>query len=206
MDAMSDLTTAEQRRPPGRPRNEEADREIIAATLRLLPVQGYDRLSVEAVAAEADVTRATIYRRYSSKAELVCAALNAYPDDASGGDLADVRAYLVTLMTVFRAGIQACDGVAICSSLYLNREQHPEMLDEFRRAVVEPRMERMRAVLEAAAAAGHVRKGIDVEMVVTMLFGAGIQRVLTGGTLDDAWPERVVAAAWPLLDPGESTI
>ena len=198
---MSDLTTTEQRRPPGRPRNEEADREIIAATLRLLPLQGYDRLSVEAVAAEADVTRATIYRRYPSKAELVCAALNAYPDDASVGDLADVRAYLVTLMTIFRTGIQACDGVAICSSLYLNREQHPEMLEEFRRAVVEPRMERMRDVLVAAAAAGHVRRGVDVEMVVTMLFGAGIQRVLTGGTLDDAWPERVVAAAWPLLDP-----
>jgi AcrR family transcriptional regulator len=186
MGAMSDLTTAEQRRPPGRPRSEEADREIIAATLRLLPVQGYDRLSMEAVAAEADVTRATVYRRYPSKAELVCAALNAYPDDASVGELADVRAYLVTLMAMFRTGIQACDGVAICSSLYLNREQHPEMLEEFRRAVVEPRMERMR---------------IDVEMVVTMLFGAGIQRVLTGGTLDDAWPERVVAAAWPLLDP-----
>ena len=201
MGAMSDLTTAEQRRPPGRPRNEEADREIIAATLRLLPLQGYDRLSVEAVAAEADVTRATIYRRYPSKAELVCAALNAYPDDASVGDLADVRGYLVTLMEIFRTGIQACDGVAICSSLYLNREQHPEMLEEFRRTVVEPRMDRMRSVLEAAAAAGHVRKGIDVEMVVTMLFGAGIQRVLTGGTLDDAWPERVVAAAWPLLDP-----
>jgi AcrR family transcriptional regulator len=201
MDAMSDLTTAEQRRPPGRPRNEEADREIIAATLRLLPLQGYDRLSVEAVAAEADVTRATIYRRYPSKAELVCAALNAYPDDASVGDLADLRGYLVTLMEIFRTGIQACDGVAICSSLYLNREQHPEMLEEFRRAVVEPRMDRMRSVLEAAAAAGHVRKGVDVEMIVTMLFGAGIQRVLTGGALDDAWPERVVAAAWPLLDP-----
>jgi AcrR family transcriptional regulator len=201
MDAMSDLTTDVPRRPPGRPRNEEADREIIAATLRLLPVQGYDRLSVEAVAAEADVTRATIYRRYPSKAELVCAALSAYPDDASVGDLADVRSYLVTLMALFRSGIQECDGVAICSSLYLNRDEHPEMLEEFRRTVVDPRMERMRAVLEAAAAAGHVRKDIDVEMVVTMLFGAGIQRVLTGGTLDDAWPERVVAAAWPLLDP-----
>ncbi len=201
MDAMSDLTTAAQRRPPGRPRNEEADREIIAATLRLLPLQGYDRLSVEAVAAEAEVTRATIYRRYPSKAELVCAALSAFPDDASVGDLADVRAYLVTLMEIFRTGIQACDGVAICSSLYLNREQHPEMLEEFRRAVVDPRMDRMRDVLVAAAAAGHVREGVDVEMVVTMLFGAGIQRVLTGGTLDDAWPERVVAAAWPLLDP-----
>ena len=198
---MSDMTTAAQRRPPGRPRSEEADREIIAATLRLLPVQGYDRLSVEAVAAEADVTRATIYRRYPSKAELVCAALSAYPDDVGMGEAADVRAFLVTLMEIFRSGIQECDGVAICSSLYLNREKHPEMLEEFRRAVVDPRMDRMRSVLVAAAAAGHVREGVDVEMVVTMLFGAGIQRVLTGGTLDDAWPERVVAAAWPLLDP-----
>ena len=48
-------------------------------------MQGYDRLSVEAVAAEADVTRATIYRRYPSKAELVCAALSAYPDDVEHG-------------------------------------------------------------------------------------------------------------------------
>src|ERR1700675_1573687 len=138
MGAMSDLTTAEQRRPPGRPRSEEADREIIAATLRLLPVQGYDRLSVEAVPAEADFTRATIYRRYPSKAELVCAALSAYPDDVGMGEAADVRAFLVTLMEIFRSGIQECDGVAICSSLYLNREEHPEMLEEFRRAVVDP--------------------------------------------------------------------
>ena len=79
MDAMSDLTTDVQRRPPGRPRSEEADREIIAATLRLLPVQGYDRLSVEAVAAEADVTRATIYRRYPSKAELVLRSAERLP-------------------------------------------------------------------------------------------------------------------------------
>src|SRR2546423_14853824 len=101
MDAMSDLTTAEQRRPPGRPRNEEADREIIAATLRLLPLQGYDRLSVEAVAAEADVTRATIYPRYPSKAGLGCAALSAYPDGASVGGLADVPGYLGTPMVGF---------------------------------------------------------------------------------------------------------
>jgi AcrR family transcriptional regulator len=194
-------TTDQLRRPPGRPRNEGADREIIAATLRLLPQQGYDRLSVEAVAAEAGITRATIYRRYATKAELVCAALNAYPDTGSLEEPADVRTFLVTMLSAFREGVQKCDGIAICSSLYINRQAHPEMLDEFRRAVIDPRMGQMRSVLAEAAASGTVRAGLDVEMIVDMLFGAGVQRVLTGGVLAPEWPARAVDAVWPMLEP-----
>ena len=62
-------------RPPGRPRNQDADRQIVAATLRLLSREGYDRTSIEAVAAEAGVTRATVYRRYATKADMVTAAV-----------------------------------------------------------------------------------------------------------------------------------
>jgi AcrR family transcriptional regulator len=198
---MSETATAAETRRPGRPRNEEADREIVAATLRLLAEQGYDRTSMEAVAAEADVTRATVYRRWPSKAALVCAALSAYPDVAQSADPQDVRGFLVSMLSAFREGVQECDGVAICSSLYLNRHQHPEMLEEFRRSVIEPRMGRMASMLENAIAAGVVREGVDVDMLVAMLFGAGIQRMLTGGTLPPEWPERAVAAVWPLLAP-----
>ena len=42
---------------------------------------------------------------------------------------------------------------------------------------------------------------MDTEMVVSMLFGAGIQRMLTGGDLSEEWPRRVVDAVWPLLAP-----
>jgi AcrR family transcriptional regulator len=195
-------TDSELRRPPGRPRNEEADREIVAATLKLLAEQGYDRTSMEAVAVEADVTRATVYRRWPTKAELVCAALTAYPDDAASAQPQDVRGFLVNMLSAFREGIQACDGIAICSSLYLNRHDHPEMLEQFRATVVAPRVERMTAVLRSGIAAGQVRDGIDIEMVVSMLFGAGVQRILTGDTLPRDWPERAVAAVWPMLDPG----
>ena len=198
---MPDPTTVAEVRRPGRPRNEDADREIVAATLKLLAEQGYDRTSMEAVAAEADVTRATVYRRWPSKAALVCAALSAYPDVVHPSDPEDVRGFLVSMLSAFREGVQECDGVAICSSLYLNRDEHPEMLEEFRRSVVEPRMNRMSSMLEDAMAAGGVREGVDVEMIATMLFGAGIQRMLTGGTLPPEWPERAVAAVWPLLSP-----
>src|SRR4051794_16978738 len=61
--AITNTTT----RGPGRPRNEDADRKIIEATLHLLSTEGYDRPSIESVAAQAHVTGATVYRRYPTK-------------------------------------------------------------------------------------------------------------------------------------------
>ncbi|WP_156613651.1 MULTISPECIES: TetR/AcrR family transcriptional regulator [unclassified Mycobacterium] len=48
--------------------------ELLAITLQLLQQHGYDRLSVEAVATQAKASKATVYRRWPSKADLVLAA------------------------------------------------------------------------------------------------------------------------------------
>lgn len=48
--------------------------ELLAVTLQLLQQHGYDRLTVDAVAATARASKATVYRRWPSKAELVLAA------------------------------------------------------------------------------------------------------------------------------------
>jgi AcrR family transcriptional regulator len=48
--------------------------EFLAVTLELLQVHGYDRLTLDAVATTAHASKATLYRRWSTKAELVMAA------------------------------------------------------------------------------------------------------------------------------------
>lgn len=48
--------------------------ELLAVTLRLLQEHGYDRLTLDAVAATARASKATVYRRWPTKAELVLAA------------------------------------------------------------------------------------------------------------------------------------
>ena len=68
-------------RRPGRPRDERADRAIIDATLELFAADGYSALSVEAVAVKAEVSKATIYRRWPGKRELVLDALATLNDD-----------------------------------------------------------------------------------------------------------------------------
>src|SRR5258707_9557057 len=66
---------AETTRRPGRPRSEQAEQAIIDATLDLFAEQGFEGVCVEAVAARAGVGKATIYRRWPNKEELLLAAL-----------------------------------------------------------------------------------------------------------------------------------
>ena len=73
---MTDTTTS-ARRPMGRPRDERADRAILSATLELMAEHGVDGLRTDDVADRAKVGKATIYRRYRSKEELVAAAVGA---------------------------------------------------------------------------------------------------------------------------------
>ena len=78
--APTDRIVAAKRRP-GRPREQRADRAIIDATLEIFADEGYHALSVEAVAARAEVSKATIYRRWPGKRELVIDALATLNDD-----------------------------------------------------------------------------------------------------------------------------
>jgi AcrR family transcriptional regulator len=64
-------------RAPGRPRDPQVDQAILTATLELLGDDGFDGLSIEAVAARAGVGKTTVYRRWPSKIPLVVDALTA---------------------------------------------------------------------------------------------------------------------------------
>ena len=65
------------RRKPGRPRDQRVSSAITAAAVRQLADLGYANVSMESVATEAGVARATIYRRYRDKADLITAAIAA---------------------------------------------------------------------------------------------------------------------------------
>ena len=88
--------------PPGRPRSPEADRAIRDATVELLTRDGYANLTMSGVAAAAGVSTATLYRRWSSKLELVVGVLKARAEERpmpNTGSLAgDCRSLLRSLV------------------------------------------------------------------------------------------------------------
>ena len=102
---MESSQDTEERRPPGRPRNAEADKAILEAALALLAEGGYAGLTIDGVAVRAGVGRPTIYRRWPNKTALVIAALSRStglapaPDTGTlEGDLLAVQDHQVKLM------------------------------------------------------------------------------------------------------------
>jgi AcrR family transcriptional regulator len=186
-------------RPRGRPRNPDADQLIVAATLRLLAEHGYDRCSIEAVADEAGVTRATVYRRYPTKADLVTLAVCGMEQLPDPTEMPDTRACLTWLVNQFRDGIGRADGVSIVSSLYVQRGEHPEMLARFRDQVMRPGREKFLTTLRAGVERGQVRPTADLELAVDQLVGAYLTRTFAGAEFDDGWADRLVDQVWPGL-------
>jgi AcrR family transcriptional regulator len=96
------LSITIEQKSPGRPRDIQCSNRITRAALELLADVGYDRLSMESVAERAQTSKATLYRRWSSKAELVAAAISDVETTyESGATIAHGRDRLVEQLSAF---------------------------------------------------------------------------------------------------------
>lgn len=180
------------KRRKGRPRSPEVDGEILQAAMRVMARGGYARMSVEEVAAEAGVSRPTIYLRYSGKAELATAALAAYRDRGRPGESGDTRADLVARLRHFRRGVERPFGMAMIGSVLAEEQTTPELLTLFRERLVNPRREEVREVLEHARERGELGADGDLESAVNMLIGSYYAQYLAGMSFQEDWPEAAV--------------
>jgi len=181
-------------RPPGRPRAPHTDERILDAAFRLMAQQGFVRMSMDAVAAEAGVTKPTIYRRWPSKIELAMAALVAYCDSSRPPVIGDTRADLIAEMEHFRRAILRPYGMSLLGTVLAEEHETPELLAAFRQSLVAPRRTALAAILATAQARGELRAGADTALAVNMLVGALYAQYLAATPFADDWSTRVVDA------------
>ena len=191
MTSQPDNTTEPRR--PGRPRSARAERAIHNATLQLLVEQGYEGMSIEAVAARAGVGKATIYRRYPGKDSLVAAALrtlNPPPDDdppATG----DVRRDLnLLLASIERATFGSAIGPMIARVLSA-AITNPELHDIFVEHFIKPRRTAALTILRRGVERGELRADLDIELALDMMVGSIIFRTLFGDLDITTFPATV---------------
>jgi AcrR family transcriptional regulator len=178
----------------GRPRDPSRDEAIIDAAIEVLVRDGYDRLSMEGVAAAAGVGKATVYRRWGSKAELVIdamaslkPAIDTIDTGTLDGDVELLIAASCSPLTEHLLQVMA----SICSAL----PREPELLDAFRTRFTEPRIARISDLLERARDRGELGPEVDLAMAVSLLPSLMLQRVLmTGQPAGRAYAEQVVGS------------
>ncbi|HET9770038.1 MAG TPA: TetR/AcrR family transcriptional regulator [Acidimicrobiia bacterium] len=195
---MPRISSSDARRR-GRPRSPEIDRAVLEVTLRHLADPGFGRMSLEAIAAEAGVGRAALYRRWADKAALATAALEHLRTSERSPRTGDTRRDLVAQLERVRRFYTQLGGMAMVGALLTEEERHPELLARFRERVVAPRREQLRAILLEGQARGDIRPDLDLDVAVAALVGTFYARYLSGDRFPPGWSDTVIETLWPSL-------
>jgi AcrR family transcriptional regulator len=192
-EAADDVKLAAERRRPGRPRSEDADRAIIDAALSLFAESGPEGLCIEKVAARAGVGKATIYRRWPGKEDLLLDALAALRAPLPQPKGKSVRSDLITLLEALCRESADPRRARQFALLHGEGANYPRVLARYNETVVEPRREVIRSVLRRGVGTGELREGIDIEAAMFMLTGAVLIRSRFGlQPVEEGYARRVV--------------
>jgi AcrR family transcriptional regulator len=176
---------------------------ILLAAVQLLAEVGYDRMTMDAVADRARASKATIYRRWPGKPELVVAALEqlAPPAATALPDTGSLRADLVAVLDGMRAGLMAQDAAVVLGLLTAMRNE-PRLADVVRQRFLDVKGAAFDAVLARAVAAGTLAPTTDRALLAEVGSALLFSRLfITGAPLDTAVVEHLVAAVLlPLID------
>ncbi|GAA4534323.1 MULTISPECIES: TetR/AcrR family transcriptional regulator [Nonomuraea] len=193
-------------RPRGRPRDPGADDLIMKAALELFAERGLEGANFEQIAKRAGVAKVTVYRRWSSKEELLVQAIERARTVAPEEEIwagADVPEQDGRLMDSWATTFGDARFRAVLAQLIGSSVTHPSLLETYRETYIEPRRRLVLETLERARRDGRLAAGADVEAAVDMVVGAAMYRMLVGPRDDDTrrYLERVIRQAG--LAPGD---
>jgi AcrR family transcriptional regulator len=181
------------KRGGGRPRDENVDALVIAAVQRQLGDVGFAQMSIESVAAEAGVTRPTIYRRWPTKEDLATAAIAALQIPKPVSVAADTWSAIRAELVHFRRSLERPNGMSLVGMVLLEERRVPDLAALFRTRLVEPRRARLAALFREGIDRGEIRADADVNGAVAMAIGSFYAHYIATGAVPKGWERSTIA-------------
>jgi len=201
---MNAEVTAEAPRR-GRPRSEKARQAILAAAAELLLARGLSAVSMDTVAQQAGVSKATIYRWWPTKETLALDAL--YTEWAgarpSPRDTGSLRGDLLSLLRPWARLASSRPYGRVIAALITEAQTDPVFAAEYRERFVEPRRDQARAIFHRAIERGEIPADTKIEVALDILYGPFYHRLLHGhAPLNDRFVRDVIDTALGGIAPG----
>lgn len=199
--------TSQVTRKVGRPRSTEAHQAILNATLELFADEGFDAMSIEAIAARAGVGKTTIYRRWDSKEDLMLDATRSLQAEFPIVDTGNLRDDMIHLLKLVW---DRSSRNSLLEKLYVRiigeSRANPDLYRFFYEHQLGPRLQHFRQMIERAQACGEIRKDLDPFIVLDLFTGPLVSHLLLTGPLasaphPDNFPEQMVDAILQGLAP-----
>ncbi len=182
-------------RAPGRPRSEEARLAILGAAVALVGEGGSAFATMDAIARRAGVSKQTVYRWWSSPAEIVLEALNEgaahiAPLEEEGDLEQDLRTFLRRSVFGAREPVGR-----LLTSLMAEAQRDPTFAESFRAGFLGKRRGVLRELLEHAVERGELETDVDLDFLVELFFAALWYRLLAAsGPLDRRFADNLTDA------------
>ena len=165
--------------PVGRPRDDGREQAILDAALELVAEVGYDCFSMDSLAARAHASKATIYRRWSGKAEVVveavrrrtCVDIPTAPDSGSFRD--DLLALLVTMIAIAER-----EDVALLAGITRAMRLDPELADLMRVQVFDRKHDELAKLVRRAVSQGQLPQSADADLLHEVVSALVLNRLL----------------------------
>lgn len=169
------------------------ERAILAAVIDVIGEVGYEALTMDAVAARAGASKATIYRRWQGKAEMVRAALDAYDAErnAAAPDTGHLRGDLVGVLETLRATATPAY-VALTGGLARAMRTDPELAADLRAHMEDAELSPFATAVERAVARGELAPDVDAALLHDVAESMLVHRISLQEPIDDAFVVRVV--------------
>ncbi|MFF0432499.1 TetR/AcrR family transcriptional regulator [Streptomyces sp. NPDC004327] len=188
----------------GRPRSEAADQAIIDAAVGLLesgiPLAD---LSIEKIARTAGVGKATIYRRWAGKEELLIDLLRSVepPDPVLPGT--SVREDLVVMLESMRRRGLVKRTSALLVNVFSQMQMYPKLWDAYHETVIMPRRQMSADAIRRGMERGELRADLDLDLVNDLFIGPLLVRTVIrpGAALEPGLAEQIVDAVLEGLRP-----
>ena len=171
----------------------EREGQLYEAVLALVRDTGYERLTLDAVAARAHVSKATLYRQWNGKATLVAHALKrTRPPIAQTVDTGSLRGDFAAIIARLDDR-RASEDTAMMRSLMHAAHTTPELMRALREVLIEPERQDLQQMLRRAVARREVSPGNPaLDYVMHMMVGAFIARDL----IDDRPPDQAFVRSY----------
>ena len=182
-----------------RPRIEgEREQEVLQATLDVLAEHGYDRLTMDAVATTAKASKATLYRRWSTKQALVVDAVCSQKSSGPVPDTGSLREDLLALYCGL-GGFRDARGLAVLAAVVTAMSRDEEFADIYRRDFIVPKIAASRVIFDRARERGEIGDDVDIALLAPALPGIVLHRVFLLG--EEATPDLIARIVDQIIIP-----
>lgn len=181
----------------GRPRNVATEKAILEASYNLLLENGFGNVTVEKIAERAKVSKATIYKWWPNKAAVVMdgflsAAMSRLPIPDTGSVMDDMVIQASNLANF----LSSKEGKVI-TELIAEGQSDLKLAEEYRLRYFNPRRLDSLRILERGIQRGELKKDLDLELCIDLIYGPLFYRLLvTGEKIDEAFMRILISYAF----------